>query len=125
MLAFTFIIPFIFSFLGIDRCLAYYSQWVPSFYSDVYRQPFQTLKMHRGSCTVSLNAFRNKHFNVEIPLVNGSTPAGFCTILFNSVDNLNLAIAIEQGLTDVNNNVLNQNIKLFKVKNGTVKLIYE
>lgn len=115
-----------FSFLLIiGKCLAYNSEWVPSFYLGTYPERFQTLKMYRGSCTLSLNAFRNKHFNVEIPLINGSTPAGFCAILLNSMENSSIAIAIEQGLTDVNNSLLNQNIRLFKVKDGNIKLIQE
>lgn len=107
--------------LIIGNCLAYDSQWVPSFYLNTNPERFQTLRMYRGSCSASLNTFRSNHFNVEIPLTNGTMPAGFCAILLNSSDNLNLAIAIEQGLT--NNNLVNQNIKLFQVKNGNVKLM--
>lgn len=114
---------FSFLLLVIGKCLAYDSQWVPSFYLGNYPERFQTLRMYRGSCITSFNTDRSKHFNVEIPLINGSTPAGFCAILLNSVENSSLAISIEQGLTDVSNNLLNQNIKLFKVKNGNVKLI--
>lgn len=109
--------------LVIYNCLAYNSQWVPSFYLGSYPERFQTLRMYRGSCSASLNTFRSHHFNVEIPLINGSIPAGFCAILLNSMDNLNIAIAIEQGLTNVNNGLLNQNIKLFQIKNGNVKFI--
>lgn len=117
---------FTFSFLVIiSKCLAYEynNQWVPSFYLGSYSERFQSLKMYRGSCIVSLTTFKNKHFNVEIPLINGSIPAGFCAILMNSAEHLNLALALEQGLNDVNYNLINQNIKLFEVKNGDVKLI--
>lgn len=106
-------------------CLAYNSQWVPNFYTGTYPERFQTLRMYRGSCTVSLNIFRSKHFNIEIPFINGSTPAGFCALLITTVDNTSLAIAVEQGLTDGNNNLVNQNIRIFKIKNGNVKLIQE
>lgn len=120
----TNMLPSTFLFLlAIYNCLAYNSQWVPSFYLGSYPERFQTLRMYRGSCSVSLNTFRSNHFNVEIPLINGSIPAGFCAILLNSMDNLNLAIAIEQGLTNVNNGLLNQNIRLFQIKNGNVKFM--
>lgn len=117
MLFFTFLF-----LLVISNCVAYDSEWVPSFYLNTYPERFQTLRMYRGSCSVSLNIYRNNHLNVEIPLINGTTPAGFCAILLNSSENLNLAIAIEQGLTN-NNNFANQNVKLFQVKNGNVKLM--
>ncbi|XP_060843119.1 uncharacterized protein LOC132923265 [Rhopalosiphum padi] len=109
----------------IGQCLAYNSQWVPSFYLGTYPERFQTLRMSRGSCIVSLNTFRSKHYNVEIPLINGSTPAGFCSILINSIENSSLAIAIDQGLTDLNNSIMNQSIKLFRVKNGNLNLIQD
>ncbi|XP_003246746.1 uncharacterized protein LOC100573581 [Acyrthosiphon pisum] len=110
----------------IGECLAYYnSQWMPSFYLGTYPERFHTLRMSRGSCIVSLNTFRSKHYNVEIPLINGSTPAGFCAILLNSMENSSLAISIEQGLTDVNNSLMNQSIRLFRVKNGNLKLIQD
>lgn len=120
-----FALNFSLLFITIGCCFAYNSQWVPNFYTGTYPQSFQTLRMYRGSCTVSLNIFRSKYFNIEIPFINGSTPAGFCAILINTVDNTNLAIAIEQELTDRNNNFVNQNIRLFKIKNGNVKLIQE
>ncbi|XP_025415461.1 uncharacterized protein LOC112687116 isoform X2 [Sipha flava] len=116
---------FSFLLLAISKCLAYDSQWVPSFYLGNYPERFQTLRMYRGSCVMSFNTYKSKHYNVEIPLINGSLPAGFCAILLTSMENSSLAIAIEQGLTDVNNNLLNQNIKLFKVKYGNVKLIHD
>jgi len=117
---------FSFFLVAIGDCLAYYNnQWVPSSYLETYHEKFQTLRMYHGSCVVSLNTFKSNHFNVEIPLVNGSTPAGFCAILLNSMENLNLAIAIEQGLTNTYDGLLNQNIRLFKVKYGNVKLIKE
>lgn len=119
MLASTY--PFF--LLAFSKCLAYESQWVPSFYLGTYPERFQTLRMYRGSCVASLDTFKSNHFNVEIPLVNGSMPAGFCALLLNSMESLNLAIAIEQGLTSANNSLLNQNIKLFQIKNGKVKLI--
>jgi len=110
----------------IGEGLAYYnSQWMPSFYLGTYPERFHTLRMSRGSCIVSLNTFRSKHYNVEIPLTNGSTPAGFCAILLNSMENSRLAISIEQGLTDVNNSLMNQSIRLYRVKNGNLKLIQE
>lgn len=105
--------------------MAYSNQWVPNFYLGIYPEKFQTLRMTHGSCIVSLDTFKSKHFNVEIPLINGSIPAGFCAILLNTKQNLNLAIAIEQGLTDTNKSLFSQDIKLFKVKNGNVKLVYE
>lgn len=111
-----------FSFLlVISKCLAYSNQWVPNFYLSTYPEKYQTLRMNRGACIVSLTTIKNNHFNVEIPLINGSTPAGFCAILLNSAENLSLAIALEQELNDVNNNLINQNIKLFEVKNTNVK----
>lgn len=109
----------------IVRCTAYNSQWVPSFYSSPYPEKFQTLRMAHGSCTVSLDTSKSNHFNVEIPLYNGSIPAGFCAILLNTKQDLSLAIAIEQGLTDINNSLFSQNIRLFKVKNGNVNLVHE
>lgn len=112
-------------FFIIGECLAYNSQWVPSFYLGTYPEKFQTLRMSHGSCIVSLNTFSSKHYSVEIPLVNGSIPAGFCAILLNCMDNASLAIAIEQGLMDVNNSLMNQSIKLFRVKNGNLNLIQE
>jgi len=121
-------ITFSFLLIVIGECSAYYNynnEWVPNFYLKTYQEKFQTLRMYHGSCIVSLNTFKSKHLNVEIPLTNGSIPAGFCAILLNSVENLNLAIAIEQGLTNVYDDLLNQNIRLFKVKNGNVKLIKE
>lgn len=116
-----------FSFLLIlfSNCLAYNNQWVPSYYLGTNPERFQPLQMYYGSCVVSINTFRSKHFNVEIPLVNGSTPAGFCAILLNSMENSNLAIAIEHRLTDTNDNLTYENIRLFKVNNGNVKLITE
>ncbi|VVC32524.1 Hypothetical protein CINCED_3A017430 [Cinara cedri] len=114
---------FSFLLILISKCLAYNNNWMPSYYLGTYPEKFQTLRMYYGSCVVSINTFRSKHFNVEIPLVNGSTPAGFCAILLNSMENLSLAVAIEQGLTDANENLANQNIRLFKVNNGNVKLI--
>lgn len=116
---------FTFLLILITECLAYNNQWVPSYYLGTYPERFQTLRMYYGSCVVSMNTFRSKHFNVEIPLVNGSTPAGFCAILLNSMENFSLAIAIEQGLTDTIDNSANQNIRLFEVGNGDVKLIKE
>uniref|UniRef100_A0A2S2PCB7 Uncharacterized protein n=1 Tax=Schizaphis graminum TaxID=13262 RepID=A0A2S2PCB7_SCHGA len=109
----------------ISQCLAYNSQWMPSFYLGTYPERFQTLRMSRGSCVVSLNTFKSKHYNVEIPLINGSTPAGFCSILINSIENSSLAIAIDQGLTDLNKSIMNQSIKLFRVKNGHLNLIQD
>lgn len=109
----------------IAKCLAYNSQWVPNFYLNSYPEKFQTLRMTHGSCIASLNTFKSKHFNVEIPLINGSIPAGFCALLLNTKQNLSLAVAIEQGLTDINNSLFNQDIRLFKVKNGNVKLTNE
>lgn len=109
----------------IVKCIAYDSQWVPSFYSSPYPDKFQTLRMTHGSCTVSLDTSKSNHFNVEIPLINGSIPAGFCAILLNTRQNLSLAIAIEQSLIDLNNSLFSQNIRLFKVKNGNVEFVYE
>lgn len=120
MLVFTFY----FLLIVIGDCLAYYNnQWMPSFYLETHHEKFETLRMYHGSCVVSLNIQKSKHFNVEIPLINGSTPAGFCAILLNNMENLNLAIGIEQGLTNMYDGSLNQNIRLFKVKNGNVQLI--
>lgn len=114
-----------FLFIAIYECLAYQNQWMPSYYLGSYPERYQTLRMSRGSCIVSLNIFKGKHFNVEMPLINGTTPAGFCAILLNSVENSSLAIALEQGLTDTSNSLFNQNIKMFKVKNENVELIQE
>lgn len=111
-----------FFLLVISKCSAYNNQWVPSFNLGTYPEKFQTLRLYRGSCIASINTFKSNHFNVEIPLFNGSMPAGFCALLLTSMENLNLAIAIEQGLTSVNNNLLNQSIKLFQIKNGNIKL---
>lgn len=109
----------------IVKCIAYNSQWVPNFYLGTYPEKFQTLRMAHGSCIVSLDTIKSNHFNVEIPLINGSIPAGFCAILLNTKQYFSLAIAIEQGLTDINNNMFSQDIRLFKVKNGNVSLAYE
>lgn len=121
MLAYTLIILFI----SMSKCSAYDNQWVPSFYFGTFSQRFQTLTMSRGSCIISLNIFKSKHFNVDIPLTNGSIPAGFCAILLNSMESFNLAIALEQGYTDTNNYLFNENIKLIKTKNGNIELIHE
>ncbi|XP_050540780.1 uncharacterized protein LOC126905280 [Daktulosphaira vitifoliae] len=98
-------------------------QWIPNYYQSSINNNYKILTMFRGSCTVSLNIFKGQHFHVKIPFYNRTIPAGVCAILLNSMENYNIAIALEHGLADTENYLFNQNIRLYTINHGNVTLI--
>lgn len=100
------------------------SQWIPNYYQSPIINNFKLLTMVRGSCTVSLNIFKGQHFHVKIPLYNRTMPAGVCVILLNSMENYNIAIALEHELAaNTENYLFNQNIRLYTINHGNINLI--